>query len=225
MEVHIVRVLVAEDDDNLRPGVVIALRGAAFTVDAVRDLRCADEALATTTYNCAVFDRMLPGGDAAHYVAHQRRSGWAVPTLLLSARNSVADRVDGLEYADDYLGKPFALVELVARVRSLCRRADQHCPSVLRCGDLEVDLGRREVRRNGVLLSLTLKQYSVLEMLMINDRHTVSRSELFMHCWDEHAAENPNALDVTIAMLRRKLGAPEIIRTLRGFGYQLVPAE
>ena len=221
----IVRVLVAEDDDDLRPGLVIALRGASFAVDAVRNLREADEALTTTTYNCVVFDRILPGGDAMQYVAHQRRSGWSIPTLLMSARDSLADRVHGLEYADDYLGKPFAVKELVARVRCLCRRTDRRYLSVLRYGDLEMDLGRREVRRDGVLLSLTLTQYSVLELLMINDQHTVSRSELFAHCWDEHAAENPNALDVTITMLRRKLGAPEIIRTLRGYGYRLGPAE
>ncbi|MGW4125424.1 winged helix-turn-helix domain-containing protein [Nocardia sp. NPDC004711] len=219
------RVLVAEDDDDLRPVIVIALRGASLTVDAVADIPAADEALAVTSYDCVVFDRMLPSGDAVNYLASQRRRGWSTPAMFLTARDSVDDRILGLEYADDYLGKPFAIAELVARVRNLCHRGDTRRPSVLRCGDLEMDLGRREVRRDGVLLSLTLKQYSVLEQLMINLEHTVSRTDLFEHCWDEHAAANSNALDVTIAMLRRKLGPPEMIRTLRGYGYRLVPAE
>jgi DNA-binding response OmpR family regulator len=215
--------LVAEDDDDLRRAIAVSLRGAALTVDTVADLPEADEALATSHYDCVVLDRMLPSGDAAAYVESHRRAGWSVPTLFLSAMNTVEDRVRGLACADDYLGKPFAMIELVARVRSLCRRADRPRATVIHCGDLEMDLGRREVRRSGVLLSLTFKQFAVLELLMISDGHTVSRSELFAHCWDEHACDNGNALDVTIALLRRKLGPPEVLRTLRGFGYRLEP--
>ncbi|MGW4125489.1 response regulator [Nocardia sp. NPDC004711] len=152
-------VLVAEDDD-LRPVLVIALGGASLTVDAVSDILEADGALAVTSYDCVVFDRMLPSGDAAHYVASQRRRGWSTPTIFLSARNTVDDCVRGFEYADDYLGKPFAVAELVARVRGLCRRADRGRPCVMQCGDLEMDLGRRVVRRCGVLLILTRERCS-----------------------------------------------------------------
>jgi DNA-binding response OmpR family regulator len=211
-----VRVLVIEDDDNLRVAITASLRAAGFAVDAVADLPAADEALAVNAYDCAVFDRMLPSGDALHYV---RVRCPAVPVLFLTARDAVADRIAGLEYGDDYLVKPFAVAELVARVRSLCRRVATGRPPVLRCGDLEIDSGRHEVRRAGVLITLTAKEFVVLEQLAARQGRPVTRAELIEEAWDPMADPASNVLDVVITQLRRKLRQPPMIHTVRGTGY------
>jgi DNA-binding response OmpR family regulator len=217
-----VRVLVVEDDEDLREAVAAALRSAALAVDVAVDLGRADQELFATAYDCVVFDRMLPDGDALDYVRHRRRLGWAAPVLFLTARDSPADRVAGFEGGgDDYLVKPFGIAELVARVVSLCRRAGQRRPPVLRSGDLEVDTARREVRRGGVLLTLTAKEFAVLEYLLTRPGDAVSRADIEEHCWDAMAEPMSNVVDVVIAQLRRKLGAPPLIATVRGQGYRL----
>ena len=218
------RVLVVEDDEDLRAAAAGALRAAALAVDAAVDLRTADEALFGTAYDCVVFDRMLPDGDALDYVGRRRHGGWSAPVLFLTARDSLADRVAGLQGGgDDYLVKPFGSAELVARVLSLCRRAGQRRPALLRSGDLELDTGRREVRRGGVLLTLTFKEFAVLEYLLTRAGDAVSRADLEEHCWDAMAEPMSNVVDVVIAQLRRKLGDPPLIATVRGQGYRLGP--
>lgn len=214
------RVLVVEDDENLRVAIAGALRAAGFAVDAVGDLPAADEALAVNSYDCAVFDRMLPAGDALRYVQARRP---AVPVLFLTARDAVADRIAGLDAGDDYLVKPFAIEELEARVRRLCRRVAGGLPPVLRCGDLEVDSGRHQVRRAGVLLTLTSKEFDVLRHLMTHQRQPVGRSELLKEVWDPLVDPTSNVLDVVITQLRRKLRHPPMIHTVRGFGYRIEP--
>jgi DNA-binding response OmpR family regulator len=216
-----VRVLVVEDDDNLRVAVTGALRGAGFAVDSVSDLPAADEALSVNAYDCAVFDRMLPSGDSLRYVQAYRP---AVPVLFLTARDAVADRIAGLEYGDDYLVKPFAVAELEARVRSLCRRVATGAPPVLRCGDVEIDSGRHEVRRAGVLLTLTGKEFAVLSYLVARQGRPVGRAELIEQCWDQMADPASNVLDVVITQLRRKLRQPPMVHTVRGVGYRIDPA-
>lgn len=219
------RVLLVEDDGDLRFGVAAALRAAGFAVDEVADLPQADEALFVTSYDCAVFDRMLPSGDAAGYVAELRRRGGAVPVLFLTARDTVADRVGGFASGgDDYLVKPFAVPELVARVGSLCRRAGVVRPPVHRVADLEIDTARRQVRRAGVLLTLTGREFAVLEVLAARADQAVSRAELIESCWDEMAEPRSNVLEVLVSQLRRKLGDPPLIHTVRGVGYRLAPA-
>lgn len=216
------RVLVVEDDEDLRTAVAAALRGAALAVDEARDLAGGDRLLFSNDYDCAVLDRMLPDGDALGYVHRRRRAGWTVPVLFLTARDSPADRVAGFEYGgDDYLVKPFGVAELVARVRSLCRRAGQRWPSVLRYADLEVDAARREVRRAGVLLTLTGKEFAVMEFLLSRPERAVPRTDIEEHCWDAMAEPMSNVVDVVIAQLRRKLGEPQLIGTVRGVGYRL----
>ncbi|MEV0449953.1 response regulator transcription factor [Streptomyces sp. NPDC050600] len=216
------RVLLVEDDENLRFGVAAALRAAGLAVDEVADLPQADEALFVTAYDCAVFDRMLPSGDAAAFVDGLRRGGQAVPVLFLTARDTVADRVEGFASGgDDYLVKPFAVPELVARVRSLCRRAATVRPPVHLVGDLEVDTARRQVRRGGVLLMLTSREFAVLEVLATRADQAVSRTELIESCWDEMAEPQSNVLEVLVSQLRRKLGGPALIHTVRGVGYRL----
>jgi two-component system, OmpR family, response regulator len=213
--------LVIEDDDNLRVAIAGSLRGGGFAVDAVADLPAADEALAVNAYDCAVFDRMLPSGDALYYVRVRRP---AVPVLFLTARDAVADRIAGLQHGDDYLVKPFAVDELVARVRSLCRRVVAGRPPVLHCGDLEIDSGRHEVRRSGVLITLTAKEFTVLEHLVTKQGAPATRTELIEQAWDRMADPASNVLDVLITQLRRKLRQPPMIHTVRGVGYRIAPS-
>ncbi|MFE9014791.1 winged helix-turn-helix domain-containing protein [Streptomyces cyaneofuscatus] len=214
--------LLVEDDANLRFGVAAALRAAGLAVDEAVDLPQADEALFVTAYDCAVFDRMLPSGDAADYVEELRRGGRAVPVLFLTARDTVADRVEGFARGGhDYLVKPFAVPELVARVRSLCRRAPAVSPPVLRVGDVEIDTARRQVRRAGVLLTFTRREFAVLEVLATRADQAVGRAELIESCWDEMAEPQSNVLEVLISQLRRKLGGPPLVHTVRGVGYRL----
>ena len=215
------RILVTEDDADLLLAVAVSLRGAGLAVDVARDLAGADEALAVNSYDCAVFDRMVPGGDALRYVAERRRTGFEVPVLFLTALGRVGDRVEGLTVGDDYLVKPFSVDELVARVLSLCRRGPAGSPAVLRHGDLELDQGRREVRRGGVLLTVTHKQFLVLELLMANAGRVVPRAELIRHAWDEHLDPTSNVLDVLVGQLRRKLHDPPVVHTVRGVGYRV----
>ncbi|CAM5414589.1 winged helix-turn-helix domain-containing protein [Streptomyces lavendulae] len=216
------RVLVLEDDPDLGPVITTALREAGFAVDFAADLAGADFKLAVNTYDCLIADHTLPDGDALTLLAAQRKQGSTLPVLLLTALDAVTDRVAGFEHgADDYLVKPFAFAELTARVRTLCRRAQPTRLPQLHAGDLEIDLPRRRVRRAGVLLTLTAKEFAVLEILMLRAGEVVSRTDLIERCWDEHAEPLSNVVDVLIGQLRRKLGPPEIISTVRGVGYRL----
>lgn len=219
------RVLVVEDDEDLQVGIAAGLRSAALAVDAVGDIGAADEAVFVNEYDCVVFDRMLPDGDSVDYVRDRRREGWGVPVLFLTARDTLADRVQGFDHGgDDYLVKPFAVPELIARVLSLCRRAATGRPPLLSYGDLEVDTGRREVRRGGVLLTLTAKEFAVLEYLITRPELAVSRSDLLEHCWDAMSDPTSNVVDVTIRRLRAKLRSPQLIQTVHGSGYRLAYA-
>ncbi|MFD0205979.1 MULTISPECIES: response regulator transcription factor [Saccharothrix] len=222
------RILVTEDEKDLLFAVAVSLRGAGFAVDTAADLAGADEALAVNSYDCAVFDRMVPGGPAAPravdtlaYVRQRRRAGLRVPVLFLTALDRVGDRVEGLEVGDDYLVKPFAMEELVVRVRLLCLRREIARPAVLRHADVELDAGTRQVRRGGVLLTLTRREYLVLELLLANAGQPVSRADLIRHAWDEMAQPATNVLDVLMAGLRRKLRQPPLIETVRQVGYRL----
>ncbi|HEY4019902.1 MAG TPA: response regulator transcription factor [Pseudonocardiaceae bacterium] len=217
------RVLLLEDDEDLRFAIGFALRSGGLAVDEVGDLPAADAALAVNAYDCAVFDRLLPSGDALGYLRDRRSTGFTVPVLLLTALDAVHERIAGLEHADDYLVKPFAMAELIARVHSLCRRAPSDPGPVLHCGDLTVDTGRHEVRRAGVLLTLTGKEFTVLTDLVRGQGAALSRSDLVGGAWDELVEPASNVLDVVLAQLRRKLGPPPMIHTVRGIGYRIDP--
>jgi len=216
------RVLVVEDDAALRDGVKAGLEAAGFAVDVAEDLPDAEFAVDVNRYDCLVLDRMVPGGDLLVFLAERRADGLQTPALFLTARDSVADRVDGFHAGgDDYLVKPFALEELVARVGSLCRRTQDVRPPILEVADVVVDTARCEVRRAGVLLPLARKEYRLLEVLAVNAGTVVSRTELIERCWDEVVNPMSNVIDVHVKELRRKLGSPPLIQTVRGMGYLL----
>jgi len=215
-----VRVLVVEDDIEVRRVIVAALRTAGFAVDEAGDWSGADVSLSVSEYDCLVLDRMLPEGDSAVQLARRRRAGLDVPALMLTALAEESDLLAGFQAGvDDYVAKPFSTPELVLRVRALCRRRRQMLPPVVTLGDLTVDVARREVRRGGVLLSLTPKEFAVLEILLYRRPAVVSRADLIEHCWDEQADPASNVVDVVVAQLRRKLADPPLIVTVRGAGY------
>jgi DNA-binding response OmpR family regulator len=213
------RVLVAEDQVTLADRIAEGLRDAGMAVDVVYDGASALEGARITGYDVVVLDRDLPRvhGDTVC----RTLAGAAARILMLTAATDVEDRVDGLELgADDYLGKPFAFPELVARVRALARRAPASAP-VVRIGDLTVDRARHRAARAGRPLSLTRKEFGVLEMLVAADGAVVSAEELLEHVWDANADPFSNIVSVTMARLRRKLGPPGMIETVVGRGYRM----
>jgi DNA-binding response OmpR family regulator len=217
------RVLVLDDDPDVRRSVARFLRHAGYVVDEADDLATADEKLAITEYDAAVLDRTVPGGDSIDLLARLRASGGDVPVVFLTGLDGVPARVEGLGAgADDYLVKPFAMDELVARVHALTRRARGiGTTSVVCVGDVEIDTARSEARRAGNVIDLTAKEYVLLRYLMANAGAVVSRTDLIEHCWDELADPMSNVVDVRIGALRRKLGQPPIVHTVRGHGYLL----
>jgi DNA-binding response OmpR family regulator len=215
------RVLVLEDDPDLLRSVVRFLRKAGYAVDEATDLADADMKLAVNDYDAAVFDRSVPDGDSVELVRKIRAEGMNVPVMFLTALDAVNRRVEGLVAGgDDYLIKPFAMDEMVARIHALTRRP-RPAPDVseLRIGDLELHLGRFTVTRGGVSIELTAKEFTLLRYLVTHSGSVVTRSDLIEHCWDEHADPMSNVVDVRIASVRRKLGDPALIHTLRGTGY------
>ena len=213
------RVLVVEDHVTLAGRIAQGLRQAGLAVDVVHDGAAAFEAAAQTSYDVIVLDRDLPVVHGDHVCRTLAGSGPRI--LMLTAADQVEDRVDGLELgADDYLGKPFVFAELVARVRALSRRAPSTAP-VLRRGELSVDRARHRATRGSRLLSLTRKEFGVLEMLLAADGALVSAEELLEHVWDADVDPFSNIVSVTMTRLRRKLGDPPLIETVIGKGYRV----
>ena len=217
------RLLFVEDSKRLQQTVATALRRAGFAVDVSGD---GEEGLwlaETNEYDAIVLDIMLPGIDGITLLRRLRERGRNTHVLLLTARDTVADRVQGLHAgADDYLVKPFALEELLARVHSLCRRAYDSKQSRITVGDLEVDTVTRTVTRAGRALTLQAREYALVEYLARRAGQVVSRTEIEAHIYDGDAGLMSNVVDSAICALRRKLHAasPEpLIHTRRGLGY------
>jgi DNA-binding response OmpR family regulator len=216
-----VRVLVVEDHVVLANRIGEGLRDGGFAVDVVHDGAAAIQSTASTDYDVVVLDRDLPGVHGDQVCRRLVRDGSPSRILMLTAASDVDDRVDGLELgADDYLGKPFAFHELIARIRALGRRGPGS-PAVVERGDLMVDRARHLASRAGVPLTLTRKEFGVLECLAGADGATVSAEELLEHVWDAHADPFSNTVAVTVGRLRRKLGDPPLIDTVVGVGYRL----
>jgi DNA-binding response OmpR family regulator len=215
------RVLVAEDHATLAKRIAEGLRDAGMAVDVVHDGATALDRAGHTAYDVIVLDRDLPAvhGDQVCRLLAAVPGGPRI--LMLTAAASVDERVDGLELgADDYLGKPCAFHELVARVRALGRRAPS-TPPIMRRGDVTVDRARHRASRGTRALSLTRKEFGVLEMLVAADGALVSAEELLEHVWDENVDSFTTAVSVTMARLRRKLGPPPLIDTVIGKGYRM----
>jgi two-component system response regulator MprA len=223
-----VKILVVDDERAVRESLRRALELEGYEIELAED---GVDALArlmngeNATPDVVILDVLMPGVDGLEVCRRLRRSGSRVPVLMLTARDEVENRVAGLDAgADDYVTKPFALEELVARVRALLRRTSDSPNEILRFADLELDPGTREVRRNGDLIELTRTEFALLELFMTNPRQVLTRSIIFERVWGYDFGFASNSLDVYIGYLRRKTeagGNPRLIQTVRGVGYAL----
>ena len=216
------RVLVVEDEQRLADAIARGLRAEGMAVDVAYDGTEGHEKSSYTRYDVVVLDRDLPGMHGDDLLAELVSSGDITRVLLLTASSGLDARVEGLSAgADDYLAKPFAFPELVARVRALGRRATPAAPPVLRAGDVELDPAKRQVTRAGAAVELTRKEFGVLEVLMSAAGTVVSSEELLERVWDENADPFTTTVRVTVMTLRRKLGEPGMIDTVVGAGYRV----
>jgi two-component system, OmpR family, response regulator MprA len=220
------KVLVVDDERAVRESLRRALELEGYEIelavdgaDALARLEAGDEP------DAVVLDVLMPGVDGLEVCRRLRRAGHALPVLILTARDAVDDRVAGLDAgADDYVTKPFALEELLARVRALLRRSGNGRNGVLRFADVELDPGQRLVRRGGETIELTRTEFNLLELFLLNPRQVLTRSVIFERVWGYDFGFASNSLDVYIGYLRRKTeagGRPRLIQTVRGVGYAL----
>jgi two-component system response regulator MprA len=223
-----VKILVVDDERAVRESLRRALELEGYEIDLAAD---GSEALSKLLENgggqtdAVILDVLMPGVDGLEVCRRLRRAGSSIPVLMLTARDEIENRVAGLDAgADDYVTKPFALEELLARVRALLRRAADASSDVLRFADLELDPGTREVRRAGNVIELTRTEFALLELFMMNPRQVLTRSIIFERVWGYDFGFASNSLDVYIGYLRRKTeagGLPRLIQTVRGVGYAL----
>jgi len=223
-----VKILVVDDERAVRESLRRALELEGYEIELAADGQEALQLLETNGAvqpDAVILDVLMPGVDGLEVCRRLRRSGNRVPVLMLTARDEIENRVAGLDAgADDYVTKPFALEELVARVRALLRRVSAGDDELLRFGDLELDPGTREVRRSGDPIELTRTEFALLELFMTNPRQVLTRSIIFERVWGYDFGFASNSLDVYIGYLRRKTeagGKPRLIQTVRGVGYAL----
>lgn len=223
------RVLVVEDEAKTAAFLRKGLEENGFVVDVASRGDDGLHLARTVAYDVIVLDVMLPGLDGWAVVAAVRQESRPTPVLFLTAKDAVDDRVKGLELgADDYLVKPFAFSELLARVRTLLRRGKAREPEVLRAADLELDLLRRRVTRGGVRIDLTAKEFALLELLLRRQGEVLPRSLIASQVWDMNFDSDTNVIEVAVRRLRAKMDEPfepKLIRTVRGMGYVLDVAE
>ena len=220
------KVLIIEDQDRLGKFLEQGLKECAYTVTWVRTCKDARDALADSAHDVIVLDLGLPDGDGIDLLRQWRGSGFNEPVLILSARDTVADRIKGLNIgADDYLPKPFSFEELLARVRSLVRRQSSVKQVVLEHRGIRVDLLTHTVENNGLPIDLTSREYALLEIFMQNPGRVLTRTLISEKIWASHYDVDTNLLDVYMSRLRAKLettpGKP-LFKTVRGMGYQLL---
>lgn len=222
------RILLVEDEGTTASFLRRGLSEEGYAVDLCRTGDEADEAIYVNSYDMAVLDVMLPGMDGLTLCRRWRERGYAGAVLLLTGKDSVHDRVAGLDAgADDYLVKPFAFEELLARLRALARRrTSTPTTTVVKVGPLSLNPARREVKLRGEKLDLTPKEYAILEVLIHRPGKIVSRTLLWESAWESHSEPNSNVVDVNVGYLRRKMGDDaKLIRTVRGSGYVLETSE
>lgn len=215
--------LLVEDEPMLARHLQRGLQEEAYAVDVAATAQEAQERIEGTEYDLVVLDVMLPDGLGTDLLARWRADGFIAPVLVLTARDRLDDKLRGFEAgADDYLTKPFAFEELLARVRSLLKRRTATPAELLRVGDIELDRTHRQVRRAGQPVDLTPKEFALLEYLMLHAGMPLDRTTLAEHVWDEGYDTRSNVIDVIIGRLRRKLerdGAPHLLHTVKGIGY------
>jgi two-component system copper resistance phosphate regulon response regulator CusR len=219
------RVLLVEDDPRIARFVSQGLREQTYAVDVTADGEDALYKAAINDYDAVILDVMIPGRDGFEVCRELRAGGSNVPVIMLTARDSIQDRIAGLDTgADDYLTKPFEVAELLARLRALLRRGHIVQPDALIIADLRIDTCAHRVTRGGRLIELTAKEYALLEYLAREQGRVLSRAEIAEHVWDENFDHFSNLIDVNINRLRRKIDAPSLtplIHTRRGEGYML----
>ncbi|MQA15271.1 MAG: response regulator [Pseudonocardiaceae bacterium] len=216
------RILIVEDEEPLADAVARGLRREGMAVDVAYDGDAGHEKASVTRYDVVVLDRDLPGMPGDELCREITGDGSVTRVLMLTASGSVSDRVSGLSLgADDYLAKPFAFPELVARLRALGRRSTPSTPPVLSARDVVLDPARRTVTRAGAGVELTRKEFGVLEVLLTAGGAVVSSEELLERVWDEYADPFTTTVRVTVMTLRKKLGEPGIIETVVGSGYRV----
>jgi two-component system, OmpR family, response regulator len=216
-----VRILVAEDEPLLSKQLAGALEEAGYAVDCARDGTRADFLGSTEPYDAVILDLGLPKVDGLSLLRRWREAGIAVPVLVLTARGSWHEKVQGIDLgADDYVSKPFRMEEVLARLRGLIRRASGHTAFEIRCGAVTLDPARADVSLNGLPVKLTGHEFRVLSYLMHHRDRVVSQIELTEHIYAQSFDRDSNTVEVFIARLRRKLGA-SFIRTVRGLGYRV----
>jgi DNA-binding response OmpR family regulator len=220
-----VRILLVEDEPSAAEMLAKGLREQTYAVDLASDGEVALEQAYLNDYDLIILDVMLPGKDGFEVCRQLRANGSAVPILMLTARDAVEDRIEGLDTgADDYLTKPFDFHELVARARALLRRGPALRPEIINIADLTIDTRARQVWRAGNLVELTAKEYALLEYLARHVNEVVSRADIAEHVWDESFDPFSNLIEVYIQRLRRKVdedSSVKLIRTRRGEGYML----
>lgn len=225
VEVTQVKILVVEDEVKTGDYLKQGLSEAGFVVDLMRDGNDGLHAATTEPYDLLILDIMLPGRDGWSILKSLREGGNHTPAIFLTARDEVDDRVKGLELgADDYLVKPFAFSELLARVRSLLRRGKTTEPDIMRIADMELDLRRRRVTRAGRRIALTAKEFALLELLLRRHDEVLPRSLIASQVWDMNFDSDTNVIEVAMRRLRAKVDdefEPKLIRTIRGMGYVL----
>lgn len=219
------KLLLVEDEEKTVAFLTKGLREQGFVVDACLDGNQGMELALSKDYDCLILDWMLPGRTGLDILRDVRQAGLRTAVIFLTARDGVSDRVEGLESgADDYLVKPFAFSELLARIRSLLRRSPTLTPEVLKVGNLLVDLTRREASRGGRRLELSHKEFNLLALLARRAGQVLTRGMILDQVWDMNFDSDANVVDVAVRRLRRKVDDPfavKLIRTVRGSGYAL----
>jgi two-component system copper resistance phosphate regulon response regulator CusR len=219
------RILLVEDEEKVAAVVTRALQAERFAVDTAREGREGLELATQNPYDLVILDLMLPGLDGTELIRRLRRTNTEVPVLVLTARDGVSDKITNFEAgADDYLTKPFAFAELVVRVKALLRRGPVPRANVLRVADLELDRISHQVKRAGISVKLTGKEYALLEYLALNAGRVLSRTMIVEHVWDQSFEGLTNIVDVYVRQLRIKIDDPyerKLLKTLRGVGYSL----